>query len=387
MVYFLAHTRAMANFLESFFSKVGAFKPGGSVLGIDIGTSSVKIVQLKRKSGKAVLETYGELALGPYAGLEIGQAVNLGEEKMIQALTDIMREARVTSKEAGVSIPFSTSLVSLIELPHVSEKELASMVPIEARKYIPVPIGEVTLDWWLIPREIQDTSEEELETKEAEGKAFTDRVEVLVAAIHNDTMQRYQAIGRRLGLQNPFFEIELFSTLRGVIRRDIGAIMVVDIGASTTKAFVSERGVLKTSHTINRGSQDITLALSRSMNIPIRQAEELKREHGLVGNADDAAIRDVISLSTDYIFSEASRIALNFERRYNKSIQKVVFTGGGALLKEFTREAARALEAEVVLGNPFSNVEAPAFLGDVLREAGPEFAVAIGLALRKLEEH
>ncbi len=376
----------MANFFGDFFSKLVAEKEN-SVLGIDIGTSSIKIVQLKRKGGKAVLETYGELALGPYAGLEVGQATLLSEEKLTDALKDIMRESKVTTKEAGMAIPFSSSLISLIELPQVSEKELATMVPIEARKYIPVPITEVSLDWWLLPEEIQDASEEEIEKKESSGVAIKNRIEVMIAAIHNDVNARYQSIVKKLGLEGVFYEIELFSTLRGIIRRELGALMVVDIGASTTKAFVSERGVLRSSHTINRGSQDITVALSRSMNISIREAEELKRNYGLMGRAEDPALRDVVVLSTEYIFSEVSRIALNFERRYNKAIQKIVFTGGGALLKEFLHEASRTLETEVVLGNPFSVVEAPAFLADILREAGPEFAVAVGLALRKLEEN
>jgi Tfp pilus assembly PilM family ATPase len=102
---------------------------------------------LRKKGGKAVLETYGELALGPYAKAEIGQATNLPTEKIIEALSDLMREKEVniTTNKCGIAIPFSSSLMSLIEMPMLPYKQLASMVPLEARKYIPVPISEVTL--------------------------------------------------------------------------------------------------------------------------------------------------------------------------------------------------------------------------------------------------
>lgn len=349
------------------------------MLGIDIGSSAIKVVQLKKKDGKAILETYGELALGPYAGLEVGQATSLDREKIITALKDVMREAHVTTKNAAIAIPFSASLVSVLELPRVSEKELKTMVPLEARKYIPVPIGEVMLDWWVIPNA-------ETETENEGEPAKVQKIEVLIAAIHNDTVFKYQSIAKDIPLEASVFEIELFSTLRSVIKRDMAPTMVIDVGAGSTKVSIVERGVMKASHIINRGSQDITLAIARSLSISVRQAEQMKRSYGLLGQKDDAIVRDLVSLTTEYIFNEASRIALNFERVHNKILHKVVLTGGGVLLKDFLTDAQKHLETEVVLATPFSLVEAPAFLNDILKEAGPEFAVAIGLALRKLEE-
>src|SRR3989338_2358779 len=81
----------------------------GSVLGIDIGASSAKIVQLRASRGTAVLETYGEIALGPYGNVAIGKAVKLAPEKIAESLSDLMREANVTAREGGISIPFSAS--------------------------------------------------------------------------------------------------------------------------------------------------------------------------------------------------------------------------------------------------------------------------------------
>ena len=117
---------------------------------MDIGSSSIKVVQLRREKGRVILETYGAISLGPYAGVEIGRATALGADKISEALKDVIREANVTTTDAAISIPYSSSLGSIIKLPATVEKQLAQVVPIEARKYIPVPINEVLLDWFVV---------------------------------------------------------------------------------------------------------------------------------------------------------------------------------------------------------------------------------------------
>jgi type IV pilus assembly protein PilM len=143
----------MANFLSQITELFS--KKSGSVLGIDIGSSSIKVVQISRKNGHAILETYGELALGPYTGKGVGESVALPQEKIIEAVKDMLKEKEVniTTMSCGVAIPFASSLMAVIEMPDVSRKELEQMIPIEARKYVPVPISEVTLDWYVIPKD------------------------------------------------------------------------------------------------------------------------------------------------------------------------------------------------------------------------------------------
>src|SRR4051812_30231473 len=153
-----------------------------SVLGIDIGSSAIKVVQIKRKRGRAVLETYGELALGPYAGTEVGRATALQPEKLAEALKDILREAKTTTSACGVALPISSSLISFINVPPVQEKQLAEVITLEARKYIPVPMTEVLLDWSVVPREEIIPSEDERSPKNDQKR----QLDVLVVAIHNE---------------------------------------------------------------------------------------------------------------------------------------------------------------------------------------------------------
>lgn len=349
-------------------------KKGGSVLGVDIGSSSIKVVQLKKENGVAILETYGELSLGPYDNVAIGRATSLPAEKLAEAVKDLVRESEVTTTNAGFSIPFASSLLTFIELPTLPQKQLNKMIPIEARKYIPVPINEVMLDWFVIPNN-EDSAKGEEEKK---------TTAVLLVAIHNEVLTNYNTIVEQSGLTTDFFEIEIFSTIRSVLSQNNTPAMIVDIGAATTKVYIVEFGIVRVSHIINRGSQDVTHGIAKAMNMSSAKAEELKRSEGLGESTHD--VRRIALLTLDYIFSEANRVLLNYQRKNNKNVGKVVLTGGGSVMKGIRDLAQKHLETEVRLGNPFEKVSTPAFLEDVLREAGSEFAVAVGLALRKLQD-
>jgi type IV pilus assembly protein PilM len=368
------------NIFQNIMNQFSSSSSGGSVIGVDIGTSSIKVVQLRKKGGKAVLETYGALALGPYADLDVGAVTNLPEDKLGTALVDVVRESGVTTKEGGFSIPSVSSLIFVLELPGtITENQFATIVPTEARKYIPVPITEVTLDYWVIPKK-----EESLGDSMNEGETAA-KNEVLVAAIHNETISKYKNIVKKTDLTSGFFEIEVFSDIRSTFAHELSPVMLLDFGASRTKVVIVEYGIVKTFHIINRGSQDITVALSKSLSIPFSKAEEMKREFGLYGSSLDKNVADITKLSVDYVLTEANSAILGYERKYQKTVSKVILSGGGSMLKGFFEAARTNFTCDVELANPFGKVEAPAFLENVLKTTGPEFAIAVGLALRKLQ--
>ncbi|MBU6431193.1 MAG: type IV pilus assembly protein PilM [Patescibacteria group bacterium] len=365
------------NFAKSFFSK-----KSGSALGIDIGSSSLKLVQVKNRGGKAILETYGEISLGPYAGFEIGRSTNLDADKISEALRDLMAESNVTTNSCGLSIPVNSSLITFIKLPKTVERRLETVIPLEARKYIPVPISEVALNWWVVPEEEETFSE----FQNNEAKKQDQSLNVFLAAIHNDAIERSKKIIKSSALESSFFEIELFSNIRSSLDQSLQAQMIFDMGASSTKLYIVERGILRDSHVIDKGSQDITLAVSKSMGISFEEAERMKRTYGIASGDKEKNLTEIASLILEYIFSESSRILLNYQKKYNKNAGKIVLTGGGVNLKGLGDYARKFFQVESVVADPFSKVEFPAFLDDVLKTAGPEFSVAIGVALRKLQD-
>ena len=364
----------------SFFSDL-LKKENKSALGIDIGSSSIKVVQLKRDGEKAILETYGELALGPYGGASIGQSVNLDTEKMVQAVNDLLNEKEVgiTTKKCGLAIPFKASLLSVVQMPKLGDKEMATMVSIEARKYIPVPISEVTIDWSIIPKRENDDL---LHSENNQIKT----VDVLLVAIHNNIINQYKEIVSETNLDARFFEIEVFSSMRAVLEGVNAPVMIFDMGASTTKLYIVERGLVESSHTVNKGSQEITQNIARFLNISTEEAEVIKRSVGMGKTVDGLDLKPTVSVIAETIFTEANRFLFEYQKKNNRNIKYVYLTGGGSALKGFNSLAQENFKVEVISGNPFEKVEVPAFLEDILRVTGPEFTVAVGIALRCLQE-
>ena len=378
---------SLSNIFKSFSSQMSG-SGDASVIGLDIGASSAKIVQLRASRGVAILETYGEIALGPYAQQPIGKAVKLAPEKMAEALRDLMREANVTSRSGGISIPFSGSLISIIDLPNVDDASLKQIVPIEARKYIPIPVSEVTLDWFVIPKEEGEQSafDQVKEKTELQKKGR----EVLMVAIHNSLLQQYQTTMTDAGITANFYEIEIFSAIRSSLGHGLAPYMVVDIGAATTKMYIVERGIVRLTHLITVGGQQMTEVLARSLEWEFEKAERVKRERGLIDSTaysvdENDRIKAALLSTLTRIFTEINRVLLSYGERYNKNVSRVVLMGGGASLPGLEVVAHQSLSTDVEIANPFGHTEAPAFLESVLREIGPGFSVAVGVVLRKLK--
>lgn len=299
-------------------------------------------------------------------------------------MTDLVREANITTLNCALSVPLRSSLVSLIEMPKVDDKQLASMIPLEARKYIPVPVSEVAMDWWVIPKE--DDKYLDFVDNEGTKSDKKEKIDVLVASIHNEVLNRYNQIVVASHLKATFFEIEMFSSVRSIIDSNNTPVMIMDIGAASTKIYVVEKGVIRSSHIIGKGGQDFTSAIAQGMNITFEKAEEIKRTLSSQDISLKKTIKDLVTFPLDYIFSETNSALLTYQKRYNKSVDRVYLTGGAAALPDIAVMAKENLQIETLLGKPFDKVEAPAFLQDILSATGMDFAVAIGLALRKLQE-
>ena len=251
------------------------FKKGSQVLGVDLGSSNLKIVQLKKERRRILLETYGEIATGPYAGLQVGKNAHLLDEKVREMMEDLMREAGSNAKEAIVSLPLRSSFVKVINLPIVSEEELKEAIPFEARKHIPVPTNEVVLNWLILPQGEFSKSEDEGFIKERKAQ------DVLLVAIHRDTIEKYQNIFRRTKLNVKAFEIEIFSYVRSILSKELYPSLLVDLGAQATRFVIVDYGVIRMAHTLDRGSLELTDAISRSLGIEFDRAERLKQDMGL----------------------------------------------------------------------------------------------------------
>lgn len=343
----------------------------GQAIGIDIGTSSVKIVQLRREKEKIILDTYGEIALGPYGGMVAGQAVHLGEEKLVEAIQDLLKETKATAREAVVAIDSSAAYVSLVKVPKVDDSELRTMMPFEARKYIPIPLTEVQMDWWHIPTTVNIAANERM-------------INVVLAAVKNDTLAMYDRIVKKLEFMNVEYEIQGYSIMRSCAPKSAGMILYVDVGAQYSTLSLVYNNTVLDMHVISRGSQDGTIQLSKALSIPIDTAEETKRTFGYNGDASNPYVKDVMDLSSYPLFGEVARLSLMYERKYNQTIEGIILSGGAARLPGFMDAYRQTVHIPGRVATPFEQVEVPSFLHEMTERIGPTYSVAVGCALKKL---
>jgi type IV pilus assembly protein PilM len=362
------------SFIDNILSSVKAGATGsGGVVGIDIGTSSIKVIELIEQKGVITLSTYGEVQLGPYTDDEIGKSVSLLPKQEQTALVDVIRESAVRSKEAVFAMPLSSSFVTNVSIDADADADLASMVRVEARKVIPASLSEVTLDW----------AEVEVTKKEGDENTQNKR-NVLIASIQNAALERFNVLMQFVGLSKPPTEIECFSTLRGIYQEDEENVAVVDIGAVSAKLYIARKGLLMRMYRIRAGGVLATEAIAQKFDTDFVTAETKKctitRDH-----SDFPDLKRIHDETYNRAFREFNQVIREYENKTGLGIGTIYLSGGGAGFPGMDAHLQSVLDREVVLANPFKKVAYPAFMEDTMSEIGPSFTVALGAALRSFE--
>lgn len=338
-------------------------------VGIDIGSSSIKVVELEDRRGVLTLMTYGELQLGPYVGDPLGQSVVLEASQEQTALVDVIRESAVKAKSAVFAMPLSASFVTNAVITARKDADIEPMVRLEARKVIPASLSELTLDY------------AELEPVTS-GTGEVPR-EVLIAAIKNDALKRFKVLMQFAGLTEPLNEIECFSTIRALFTDTEPNLAIIDIGAVSSKLYLAKNGQLMRMHRIRAGGALATKRIMQVLDVSFEEAELAKRD--IANHAQAADIKRAYQTSLERAFVEFAQVIQEYERTSGITIPHVYLSGGGALFSGVTQQLASTLERPVLAANPFARVAYPAFMEDALKELGPSFTVALGAALRQYE--
>lgn len=343
-----------------------------SVVGVDIGSSSMKVVEIKEEKGVVTLSTYGEVQLGPYAGKELGESVQLNPKQEQEALVDVIRESAIKAREAVFSMPLSSSFVTNVSIEAGPDADLAALVRVEARKVIPASLSEVTLDW------------AEVEVSKEEAQSEVKHRNVLIAAIQNTALERFKVLMQFAGLKQPPTEIECFSSIRSLFKTQKQDIVIIDIGATSSKLYISRKGLLMRMHRIRAGGAIATKQISETLKTTFEKAEQMKYDANV--SADYfAEMKRAHNTSYDRAFREFRQVLREYEAKTGISFSEVYLSGGGALFPGIETHLAAALDRDVILANPFSKVAYPAFMEDTMKEIGPSFTVALGAALRMFE--
>jgi type IV pilus assembly protein PilM len=256
--------------------------------------------------------------------------------------------------------------------------DLSALVRVEARKVIPASLSEVTLDW----AEVEFTKEEEKKGKK--DVTVKEKRSVLIAAIQNVALERFKALMQFAGIEQPPTEIECFSTIRALYTvKDID-MAIIDIGATSSKLYLSKNGLLMRLHRIRAGGAIATGRIASVLNIDF-EAAEVKKQTAARNDQHFNDMRRAHDSSYDRAFKEFNQVLREYESANDIAIPAVYVSGGGAMFPGTDTLLQEALGRPVVRAHPFAKVAYPAFMQDTIKEIGPSFAVALGAAISAFE--
>ncbi len=346
------------------------FKGKKTYLGVDVGTASIKVVELAPGQNRVPrLVTYGR---AEHTGDVTKVDADRDLVRIVAMLKKICKEARTTTTNAVAALPTFAVFSSVITLPAMSETELAAAIRWEARKFVPLPLEEMTLDW----KFIQEPA--------ATAEGPTKNTRVLLTAAPQNVVKKYLAIFREAGLNLLSLETEAFALERSLVGGGAGAVMVVDLGAVTTDICVIENGIPLLNRSIDVGGLTITKAIAASLSIDLRRAEQFKRDIGLSATGAAGQIPKTIERTISPIINEIKYNFSLYQSQSAQAIEKIVLTGGSSFLPNLPEYLEGLFQLKVYVGDPWARVSYPVDLKPVLDEVGPQFASAIGLAMREL---
>ena len=350
------------------------FKSSKSFLGVDIGTASLKIVELSQSGNKKKLENYGEMAASaffdkPFRTLDKNSLL-LSDTEVARAITGILKEAKIKTKKAIFSIPDFSTFFTYFELPFMTKEELPQAINFEAKQHVPLPLNEVTLDWQIIDQQISERNKTKLK--------------ILLVAVPNEIIYQYQNIAKMTQLQVSSLEAEVFGLTRSLVKDEEKAVVcIVDFGAQSTTINIIDKKTLKRSHSCDISGNQLTQIIMKSLGVDFNEAESSKQKYGLLPSEKN--IRDIMLPFIDLAIVDVESISQDFYLSEGKEVQKIILAGGTALIPGFKEYFSENLKKEVEIADPFYNIFYPSVLEKKIKKMGPSYAIAVGVALRGLE--
>ena len=353
-----------SNPLKMFFPK--------KMVGIDIGTASIKVVELSRWGQGKTLENYGEIKSAslykqPFRNSEKGSYL-LSNYFVSRAVRAILDEAKIRTKAAIFSIPDFSTFCTSFELPPMTAKELPEAVYYNAPQYIPLPVTETTLDWKLIggtPGEKQSG------------------LQIFLVAIPNQVIQDYQKVAQMAGLDLYAVEAEALGLVRALTRETKKCVCVVDIGVQSTTINIADKQNLKKSYSFDFAGSQLTYSIASALGLEHLQAEELKNAEGLTSSKEE--ISKILYLLIDPLIIEIKNVLADYYQHEGKEVDIVYLTGGTSALPGLKEYFSEVLKKPVEIPNCFSDLLYPPILGKQLEVMAPSFSVATGVALGGLQ--
>ena len=329
--------------------------------GLDIGTTEVRVVQLRQSGGNPDLVAYGSAPLP--AGLAQSDSP-VDQQKIAEMIKQLVKDANISTKNTVVGIPSAQAFATVITIPKLAHQELEKAIRLQADQYIPMSIDQVKLDWSVV----------------GQGKNDNE-MEVLLVAAPNSVVNKYLNIVENAGLELESLEINAIALTRSLMPKNTAAIVILDIGSVYADIAIIHENAPKLIRSINIGGATFIKAVAQSLGLEEGQAEQFTKKFGLTSDKLEGQVLKAIKPSLDSLIGDLDK-SIQFFTSSNEGIklEKIILTGGTAALPGLPAYLANAINIPVMLANPWTQVSYPAAISDQIGNMSPEYAVAIGLA-------
>jgi type IV pilus assembly protein PilM len=350
------------------------FTPKRQLVGLDIGSSGIKLVQLKENRGRYILQKFGFKPLEPEV---IVDGTVMDEGRVVSAIKELFEETNIRVKQVAVSISGHAVIIKKISLPPMPDDELEGQVRLAAEQYIPFDINEVNIDFSVLP------------ASDAAGDAQGEMSIILVAA-KKDKINELTELVKGAGLFPIVMDVDAFAIENmhainyPVSQEDTTAL--VNIGASVMNINIVRGGTSLFTRDIPIGGNRYTEAIQREMGMSYEEAEETKKGERSAGS-NQATVTTVVDSVNAEVASEIARTIDYFKSTMSDAdVQQVLLCGGGAQVKGLVTQLKDRMQANVEVANPFSEIDTSGtgFDQNTLAELAPLAAVGVGLALRSV---
>ena len=334
--------------------------------GLDIGTSSIRVVQLRGGGPIKTLDRYGS---APVAGNISVSDAKPDQQKLAQAIVQLVKQAGITTKNVAVGVPSNRVFTTVVDMEKLSQAELAKTIRYQADSFIPTPLTESKIDWALLGDSPKDPT----------------KSEVLLSSVSNSYVEGRLDMLESVGFNVVAFEPDTFAVMRAIVAPDATLPqMVIDVGARSSDLIIVINGAPRLTRSIPVGTEAIIRAGIAGLGVDATQATQFVYKFGLSKDKLEGRVYNAIIGVVENLLAEVEKSINFFQSRYtNQKLDRIIVTGGASTLPEFPLFVANKFGTNVEIGNAWRNVSFPSSRQNELLSISNHFSVACGLAERK----
>lgn len=347
------------------------FKSVGDFFGLDIGTRSIRLVQLERRdnkdgAGNFILKNYAYVPIDLKTGMDDSE---IGMKKLGEMIATAVGQSGVKTKNLALALPSSKAFTTVIEVPDQSDVELGKTIKYQIDQYIPMAVDDAKFDWEVLGQSVRDPSKKE----------------VLLSSTSIEYSEKQLEFLEDLGYNVIAFEPDQISISRSLNTNLEGEInMIVDLGELSTELTIVYDSAPRLVRSIPIGFSTIIQAAVRNLNIKEDQARQFILKFGLASDKLEGRVLGAIEGSLENFANELNKSLKFFQTRYPQlQVTQIVVSGYAAMIPLVNQYIADHTGLRTVIGSPWNDVVMTPEQQNALSQVGAEFAVAVGLAQRR----